>query len=109
MTSVVCPVNSRLTDEQLTILSMVFPVSARSQLIELRSILNDRRSSFRNFKGGQVTFDMEGLAQRVLAKCPAKTIDRLRQLLAQGLCLQAIASTHLRIPLSGPEGISFRT
>lgn len=40
---------------------------------------------------------MDGLAQRVLAKCPAKTLDRFNKLLEQGLCLQAIASTPLRM------------
>ncbi|QJQ12379.1 hypothetical protein A3L25_024345 [Pseudomonas putida] len=109
MTSIVCPANSRLTPEQLTTLSMVFTRPARAQLIELRNILNDYRATFRTYKAGEVTFDMEGLAQRVLAKCPAKTLDRLNQLLDQGLCLQAIAGTPLRIPLSGPEGISLTT
>lgn len=109
MTNIVCPANSRLTDEHLTILSMVFTRPARAQLIELRNILSDYRATFRIYKAGQVIFDMEGLTQRVLAKCPAKTLDRLNQLLDQGLCLQAIAVTPLRIPLSGPEGISLTT
>lgn len=109
MTNIVCPANSRLTDEQLKILSMVFNRPVRAQLIELRNILNDYRATFRTYKAGQITFDMDGLSQRVLAKCPAKTLDRLNQLLEQGLCLQAIASTHLRIPLGGSEGISLTT
>ncbi|MFV3380350.1 MULTISPECIES: hypothetical protein [Pseudomonas] len=109
MTSIVCPANSRLTTEQLTTLSMVFTRPARAQLIELRNILNNQHSNFRTYKAGVVTFDMDALAQRVLAKCPAKTLDRLNLLLEQGLCLQAIASTHLRIPLSGSEGISLTT
>jgi len=109
MTSIVCPANSRLTTEQLTTLSTIFPRPARIQLIELRRVLSDHRSNFRAYKEGQVTFNMDALAQRVLAKCPAKTLDRLSQLLEQGLCLQAIASTHLRIPLSGSEGISLTT
>ncbi len=107
--TIVCPANSRLTDEQLSILSMVFNRAARAQLIELRNILSDYRAAFRVYKAGEVTFDMEGLAQRVLVKCPAKTLDRLNQLLDQGLCLQAIAVTPLKIPLSGPEGISLIT
>lgn len=35
MTKTVCPANSRLTDEQLNILSMVFNRPFRAQLIEL--------------------------------------------------------------------------
>ena len=109
MTSIVCPANSRLTEQDMSVLSTVFPRPARTQLIELRRALSDHRSNFRTYKAGQVTFDMDGVAQRVLTKCPQKTLDRLNQLLEQGLCLQAIASTHLRIPLSGPEGISLTT
>lgn len=109
MISIVCPANSRLTTEQLNTLSMVFPRPARTQLIELRQVLNDQRSNFRTYKDGMVTFDMNGLTKRVLAKCPQKTLDRLNQLLEQGLCLRAIASAHLRIPLSGSEGISLTT
>ena len=109
MTSIVCPANSRLTEQDMSVLSTVFPRPARTQLIELRRALSDHRSNFRTYKAGQVTFDMDGVAQRVLAKCPQKTLDRLNQLLQQGLCLQAIASTHLRIPLSGSEGISLTT
>lgn len=109
MTSITCPANSRLTDQDISTLSMVFPRPARIQLIELRRILNDHRSNFRTYKEGRVTFNMDGLAQRVLAKCPAKTLDRLNQLIEQGLCLQAVASTHLRIPLGGSEGISLTT
>lgn len=109
MPSITCPANSRLTDQDMTILSSVFPRPAQTQFIELRRILSDYRSTFRTYKEGQVTFDMEGLTQRVLAKCPAKTLDRLNQLLDQGLCLQAIATTHLRIPLVGQEGISLTT
>ena len=104
MTIIVCPANSRLTDQDVSILSTVFPRPARTQLIELRRTLSDHRFNFRTYKDGQVTFDMDGLAQRVLAKCPQKN-----QLLEQGLCLQAIATTHLRIPLSGSEGISLTT
>lgn len=109
MTSVVCPANSRLTTEQLTTLSMVFALPARAQLIELRNILGNPNLNFRVYRAARVTFDMGGVAQRVLVKCPVKTLDRLNHLLEQGLCLQAIASTHLRIPLGGSEGISIIT
>lgn len=50
MTSIICPANSRLTDQDISTLSMVFPRPARIQLIEQRRILNDHRSNFRTYK-----------------------------------------------------------
>jgi uncharacterized membrane protein len=109
MTSVIaCPATSQLTENDLIALSLVFPRQARSQLIELRRVLSNRNASFRAYESGVVTFDMDSMLHEVALKCSAKTVERVSHLLAHGVCLQAIASAPLKIPMSGAEQISLR-
>lgn len=109
MTSLItCPATSQLTEDDLTILSLVFPRHTRPQLIELRRVLNKRNASFRTYSSGVVTFDTDGMLKEVALKCSAKTAERVTHLVAQGVCLQAIASVPLKIPLMGTDRISLR-
>lgn len=107
-TFITCPANSQLTESDLTTLSLVFSKPLRMQLIELRRVLSNRRASFRTYGAGVVTFDMDAMLHEVALKCTSKIAERLSELVAQGLCLQAISGTPLRIPLTGTEQISFR-
>lgn len=109
MTStIVCPSTSTLTEHDLTTLSLVFPRQVRPQLIELRRVLNKRDASFRTYESGVVTFDKDAMLHEVALKCSAKTAERVSHLLDHGVCLQAIASVRLSIPLSGANPISLR-
>lgn len=109
MTSVItCPATSKLTEDDLTTLSLVFPAPSRPQLIELRRILSNRNASFRTYGSGVVTFDNDATVHEVALKCSKKTAERLSHLIAQGVCLQAIASSPLKIPLTGTDPISLR-
>ncbi|PRA59125.1 MULTISPECIES: hypothetical protein [Pseudomonas] len=105
---IACPATSLLTEDDLTTLSLVFPPPSRPQLIELRCVLNKRNASFRTYESGIVTFDKNTMLREVALKCSAKTAERVTHLVAQGVCLQAIASVPLRIPLTGTEPISLR-
>lgn len=105
---IACPATSQLTEDDLATLSRVFPAPSRPQLIELRRILNKRNAPFRTYESGVVTFDMNTMLKEVALKCSAKTAERVTHLVAQGVCLQAIASVPLRIPLTGAEPISLR-
>jgi hypothetical protein len=109
MTSVItCPATSTLTEDDLTTLSLVFPAPSRPQLIELRRVLKNQSASFRNYSSGVVTFDTDAMLKEVALKCSAKTAERVVHLVAQGVCLQAIASAPLKIPLTGTDRISLR-
>jgi hypothetical protein len=55
-----------------------------------------------------VTFNEEAMLQEVTLKCSAKTAERVAILLNHGICLQAVASVHLSIPLTGSGLISLR-
>lgn len=108
MTSIICPATSQLTDDDCTTLSLVFPASSRPQLIELRRVLKNQSASFRTYSSGVVTFDTDAMLKEVAFKLSAKTAERVSSLIAQGVCLQAIASVPLRIPLTGTDRISLR-
>lgn len=109
MTSVItCPATSQLTEDDLITLSLVFPAPSRPQLIELRRILSNRNASFRTYGSGVVTFDNDALLHEIALKCSKKTAERLSHLVANGVCLQAIVSTPLRMPLKGTDPISLK-
>ncbi|MGY2293684.1 hypothetical protein [Pseudomonas sp. SDO5511_1_S431] len=105
---ITCPANSQLTEDDLITLSRVFPAPSRPQLIELRRVLKNQSASFRNYCSGVVTFDTDAMLKEVAFKLSAKTAERVANLVAQGVCLQAIASSPLRIPLTGTDRISLR-
>lgn len=98
MTMIVCPRYSRLTEGQVSILSDVFPKTLRSKLIETRGLLTSSREGIIKFNNEteEVTFDLDALSKRVTPK----TMDALNEVLRLGLCLRAISSTHLLIPMS---------
>lgn len=105
---IACPVTSQLTEANLTTLSLVFPAPSRPQLIELRRVLSKRDAPFSTYGSGVVTFDEDALLHEVALKCSKKTAERLLHLVAHGVCLQAIASTPLRMPLRGTKSIKVR-
>ena len=100
-TFITCPATSKLTEDDLTTLSLVFPRLLRLQLIELRRVLSNRNASFRTYGSGVVTFDMDAMLHEVALKCSKKTAERLSHLVAHGVCLRAIASTPLEDSLGG--------
>lgn len=109
MTSVItCPATSQLTEADLTTLSLVFPAPSRPQLIELRRVLKNQSASFRTYGSGVVTFDTDAMLKEVAFKLSTKTAERVSSLVAQGVCLQAIATSPLKIPLTGTDPISLR-
>lgn len=105
---IACPATSQLTEDDLTTLSLVFPAPSRPQLIELRRVLKNQSASFRTYGSGVVTFDTDAMLKEVAFKLSAKTAERVSSLVAQGVCLQAIATTPLKIPLTGTDRISLR-
>ncbi|MNJ21072.1 hypothetical protein D3C77_154170 [compost metagenome] len=105
---IVCPGTSQLTEDDLITLSLVFPSPSRPQLIELRRILNNRNASFRTYGSGVVTFDNDAMLHEVALKCSKKTAERLSHLVTHGVCLQAIATTSLKMPLTGTDPISLK-
>lgn len=105
---IVCPATSQLTEDDLSTLSLVFPASSRPQLIELRRILKNQSASFRDYSSGVVTFDTDAMLKEVALKCSKKTAERVSSLVAHGVCLQALATSTLRIPLTGTDRISLR-
>lgn len=105
---IACPATSQLTEDDLSTLSLVFPAPSRPQLIELRRVLKNQSASFRYYSSGVVTFDTDAMLKEVAFKLSAKTAERVSSLVAQGICLQAIATTPLRIPLTGTDPISLR-
>lgn len=105
---ITCPATSQLTEADLTTLSLVFPAPSRPQLIELRRVLKNQSASFRNYSSGVVTFDTDAMLKEIALKCSAKTAERASSLVAQGVCLQAIATSPLKIPLTGTDPISLR-
>jgi len=105
---IACPATSQLSEDDLTTLSLVFPRNTRLQFIELRRVLKNQSASFRTYGSGVVTFDTDAMLKEVAFKLSAKTAERLSHLVAQGICLQAIASVPLRIPLTGTEPITLR-
>jgi hypothetical protein len=48
------------------------------------------------------------MLHEVALKCSKKTAERLSHLVAHGVCLQAIASTPLKMPLTGIDPISLK-
>ena len=105
---ITCRATSMLTEDDLATLSLVFPASSRPQLIELRRVLKNQSASFRTYGSGVVTFDTDALLKEVAFKLSAKTAERVSSLVAEGVCLQAIATTPLKIPLTGTDPISLR-
>lgn len=109
MTSTItCRATSTLTEDDLATLSLVFPAPSRPQLIELRRVLKNQSASFRTYGSGVVTFDTDAMLKEVAFKLSAKTAERVSSLVAQGVCLQAIATSPLKIPLMGTDPISLR-
>lgn len=109
MTSTItCRATSMLTEDDLATLSLVFPAPSRPQLIELRRVLKNQSASFRTYGSGVVTFDTDAMLKEVAFKLSAKTAERVSSLVAQGVCLQAIATSPLKIPLTGTDPISLR-
>ena len=107
-TLITCRATSMLTEDDLATLSLVFPAPSRPQLIELRRVLKDQSASFRNYSSGVVTFNTDAMLKEVAFKLSAKTAERVSSLVAQGVCLQAIAVSPLKIPLTGTDRISLR-
>jgi len=105
-----CPAISSLTQEDLEFLSVTFPRPTRSQLIALRSVLHDRKASWRTYthSHGLVFIDKDDMLKEVALKCSQRTAERVSLLIDQGVCLQAIATTPLKIPMTGTESISLR-
>lgn len=101
-----CSANSLLSDEDMVILSMVFPHFTRAQVIELRTELSRRNAKFRTYKDGEVLYDMDQLTSTLSKRLPSKAIDRLKQLVSLGVCLQAFARTPLSIPMGRHQEIS---
>ncbi|SDO26749.1 hypothetical protein SAMN04489798_2502 [Pseudomonas arsenicoxydans] len=107
--SITCPASSQLSEIDLDTLSLIFTKPLRGQLMGLRNILSSRNASFRTYEAGTVTFDMDAMLREVSFKCSSMAAQKLSELVAKGLCLQAIASTPLSIPLTGTERIALRT
>ncbi|KTT02069.1 hypothetical protein NS376_13160 [Pseudomonas oryzihabitans] len=103
-----CPANSLLSNEDMVTLSMVFPHFTRAQVIELKAELNRRDATFRTYRDGKVYYDMDQLTLALSKRLPAKAIDRLKQLVSLGVCLQAFARTPLSIPMGRQGEISIR-
>jgi hypothetical protein len=99
---------SKLTDEDLEFLSITFPKSTRPQLVALRSTLNDRKASWRTYANGLVSIDKDAMLKEVALKCSPRSAERVSLLIDRGVCLQAIATTPLKIPMTGIEPISLR-
>lgn len=111
MTSILSyPAISTLTQEDLEFLSVTFPRPTRSQLIALRSVLNDRKASWRTYAHGHglVSIDKDSMLKEVAFKCSPRTADSVSLLIDRGVCLQAVATTPLKIPMLGTEQISLR-
>jgi hypothetical protein len=102
------PAISKLTEADAEILSDLFPKSTRSHLIALRGVLNNGRASWRTYAHGLVSIDEEAMLTEVRLKCSLKTADRVSLLINRGVCLQAVATTPLKIPMVGTERISLR-
>lgn len=105
---VTCAANSLLSDEDMVTLSMVFPYFTRALVIELRTELSRRDATFRTYRDGEVHYHMDQLTSALSKRLPAKAIDRLKQLVSLGVCLQAFARTPLSIPMGREEEISLR-
>lgn len=103
-----CQANSLLSDEDMVTLSMVFPYFSRAQIIELRTELSRRDATFRTYKDGKVYYNMDLLTLALSKRLPIKAIDRLKQLVSLGVCLQAFARTPLSIPMGREGEISLR-
>lgn len=103
---VTCSANSLLSEDDMATLSMVFPYFARAQLIELRKELSRRDATFRTYKDGVVYYDADQLASALSKRLPSKAIDRLKQLVSLGVCLQAFARTPLSIPMGRHQEMS---
>lgn len=102
------PAISKLTQENLEFLSVTFPRPTRPQLIALRSVLSDRKAPWRTYAHGLVSIDKEAMLKEVSFKCSPKIADRVSLLIGHGVCLQAVATTPLMIPMVGTEPISLR-
>lgn len=100
--------NTTLTEDDLIILSRIFPPASRSQLITLRDLLNDRKATYRSYEDGMVSFDVDALIREASFRVSLKTGLRVNELVALGVNLQALAKTALRIPLTGKESITIR-
>lgn len=99
---------TKLTEDDLIILSRVFPPASRSQLIILRDLLNDRKATYRSYEDGMVSFDVDALTREASFRASPKTGLRVTELVSLGVNLQALAKTALRIPLVGKDPISIR-
>lgn len=102
------PAISKLTEADAEILSELFPTQTRSHLIALRGVLNNGRASWRAYAHGLVSIEQEAMLTEVRLKCSLKTAERVSLLINRGVCLQAVATTPLNIPMGGTERISLR-
>ncbi|MBH3426508.1 hypothetical protein [Pseudomonas alkylphenolica] len=102
------PAISTLTQDNLEFLSVTFPKPTRSQLIALRSVLNDQKAPWRTYARGLVSIDKDAMLKEVAFKCSPRTADSVSLLIDCGVCLQAVATTPLKIPMAGTEQISLR-
>ncbi|WP_117140170.1 hypothetical protein [Pseudomonas amygdali] len=97
-----------LTEDDLTILSRVFPTPSRPQLVIVKNLLNDHKASYRTYENGMVSFDVDALVKEVSFRGSSKTALRVAELVSLGVSLQALAKTPLSIPMVGKEPISIR-
>ena len=100
--------NTTLTEDDLIILSRVFPPASRPQLLILRNLLNDRKAAYRTYENGMVCFDVDALIEEVSFRGSPRTASRVSELVSLGVSLQALAKTPLSIPMAGKEPISIR-
>lgn len=98
----------KLTEDDLIILSRVFPPVSRSQLVIVKNLLNDHKASYRTYANGIVSFDVDALVKEVSFRGSSKTALRVAELVSLGVSLQALAKTPLSIPMVGKEPISIR-
>ena len=97
-----------LTEDDLTILSRVFPTPSRPQLVIVKNLLNDRHATYRTYENGMVCFDVDALIKEVSFRGSPRTASRVSELVSLGVSLQALAKTPLSIPMVGKEPISIR-
>ena len=97
-----------LTEDDLIILSRVFPTPCRPQLVIVKNLLNDRKASYRTYEDGAVSFDIDALIKEVSFRGSPKTALRVSELVSLGVSLQALAKTPLSIPMVGKDPITVR-
>lgn len=100
--------NDTLTEDDLIILSRVFPTPSRPQLVIVKNLLNDHHATYRTYENGIVCFDVDTLLKEVSFRGSPKTGLRVNELVTLGVSLQALAKSRLNIPMTGKDPISIR-